>query len=358
MLELKAMSEQDGNSRSFDGADGPLLDVLDASDPEAFFIPRDFNLGEINLRLTSSERHTTRAGRANVESTLESPLAAQDKVPLLYIPGYQGIKPAYYQARTHTARYGRRAISFKVDRWQEWLADFHPKHALHPERLHVQAVKGIMDFYSQLYGFEQYDLSGHSMGGWIAALVAERWPHLVRSVILDASAGLEPHNALTLAPRLPLFAFGELIPGAINGRLGFENLSLRKVALQGLLHSVINPYRTASEGLAVSRCDVRPKLTTIREKGIKTAIVGYGSDRLLPVSKMYQHARHLVDEFIVFPINEAGHLGPQGYPAEVAQLHVDLLNYWFASTNQDKLPQVDLEAVEGTTVQVLLERVV
>lgn len=292
-----------------------------APNPRSFFVPKEqFVLDEADVNTTWHDSHAIEMRGGVVDSAIESPLQPTDPVPAIVLHGYGGFKNAYYQYALHAARFGKPSIYYEESR-----EDMELSHSL---RLHLRAVKAIMDRYSELYGFDQFDLDGQSMGGWIAVEAAKRWPERVRSIVLNVSAGLEPHSTLSFIPRLPKFVIGELIPAAFGGYLSPE-MSLGKLAICAIRYAVTNLPRTAAEGIAVSNCDIRPQVARLRAQGMPIACVVAISDQLLPAAKTTEHSSGLFDEYIVFPVPQAGHLALQCYPAQTAQLHTDLRRHWF-----------------------------
>src|SRR5689334_13896609 len=61
-------------------------------------------------------------GGTSIKFTFEQPLEAQDSVPLLLVPGYGGIKPAYRELRKAVVAEGKPAVTFKPPRTQERFA--------------------------------------------------------------------------------------------------------------------------------------------------------------------------------------------------------------------------------------------
>ncbi len=60
----------------------------------------------------------------------------------------------------------------------------------------IESVKGFCD----ALGLDQVDITGQSMGGWIAALYAHAYPERVRRLVMIGNAGLNPPLASAGAP--------------------------------------------------------------------------------------------------------------------------------------------------------------
>ncbi|UOB15482.1 alpha/beta hydrolase [Streptomyces sp. HP-A2021] len=109
-----------------------------------------------------------------------------------------------------------------------------------PDTIEVMARDAVL--FIRALGFDQVDLLGLSMGGFIAQVIAEQEPHLIRKVILAGTGpaggtGIDKVPALTLQatlkgaltrqdPKLSLF-FTETEGGRRAGRAFLERLKER-----------------------------------------------------------------------------------------------------------------------------------
>jgi pimeloyl-ACP methyl ester carboxylesterase len=273
----------------------------------------------------ASERfcgHARIAG-AEVAYTYERPLEyITDEVPLLIVPGYAGIKPAYRRFREEIVQTGKPAITLRPVREQAIAAALHPHYLLHPGALPTRAAYGVLSDIQEQFDIDQFDIAGHSMGGWVVSLLASRHPAKVRSASFVASAGLEDHSLATLIGRLPDFMAHEFLPQfpALAHDSGI------RLAAETLHYVWRNPYRTCVEGIGVSSCDIRPTLSHLGELGIKTAIMNFGSDHLICNLTTQTEVGHIVDYCETHPDRSLGHLAPQLQPQVVASRLVDIID--------------------------------
>lgn len=266
-----------------------------------------------------------RIGGATIRYTLEKPQATDDQIPLILVPGYGGIKPAYRELRKAVVSGGKAAVTFKPPRAQEKFAGLHPKHALHPERLLAQAVLGVSRDVimrnGEKDGYNQVDTAGHSMGGPAvvnAGLVA---PKMFRSAILMGAAGLDGHTLRDMRERAPSVLREEVLPSLNQMRVKKDVRSVRNI----VEYVARNPWRTLAEGLAVGSGDIRDKVSRIGELGIRTATQQYAQDRFFPEAGVREHSASRFDYYHVFPDPEAGHMAPQMQPEAVGEDLLDIL---------------------------------
>lgn len=290
----------------------------------------------IDLSDEPDEHQRTRRvqGRAKVAGaivgyTLEYPLEEiTDPVPALVVPGYGGVKSVYSNVRRAIAESGKAAITYRSLRSQSLAAAIRRRN-LNPASLPMRAANGVMSDVQEtidddLFDFSTFDLVGHSMGGFVsvclAKSLAERNSDRVRSVTMVASAGLEDHNTLSLLGRVPRFIKDELIPALplLQREYGIAT------AAEALHYVYRNPGRTFLEGLAVSNCDIRDKLSSLGELGVRTAILNFKSDRLISNQTTAQEVGHIVDHCETHPDASLGHLAPQVASAAVAKSVFDI----------------------------------
>lgn len=276
---------------------------------------------------TRIEHGIEKIGGAAVELTVEIPEEILDPHPLLFAHGYCGPQEAYAKVRKATARNGKIGITYGTPRTQENYASLHPTHLGNPTRLLAQAAWAAMRGsrkMSDKVGIDlsqvRYDLSGHSMGGGSAVRVAKRHKDLVRSVILNESAGLEPHNTIMMLGRLGGFARNELKESRDAALL-----------LKSILHVMRNPVKLVAEGIAVSNCDIRKDVSQLGNMGIKTAAIFGLGDSLISAEKSFAHSDDIPDFFALYDDPRAHHLWPQTNPFEVAMAHKQMLERMHSS---------------------------
>ncbi len=289
------------------------------SDEGVFILRR----GEL---LSTVEQRFTRIGGATIKYTLERPENITDPAPLVLVPGYGGIKPAYRELRKAVVLNGKPAATFKPPRTQERLAAFHPKHFQHPERLLAQTVIAISDDLIGSNGktneYDQVDAAGHSMGGPAIINAALVHPEYFRTVTAVASAGLDGHSLWDMARRSPGVVKEEIIPS-------LNDIQVRKDfrAVRDIMHYMArNPWRTLAEGLAVGSGDIRDKVSMLGALGVHTAALQFANDRFFPVDGVREHSANRFELFRVFPDPDANHMWPQLKPIAVANELVDIVN--------------------------------
>lgn len=168
------------------------------------------------------------------------------------------------------------------------------------------------------------DLSGHSMGGPSSTSVAELKPDYIRTVIYNASAGLDGHDLKTMIKdRLPRFGVKEGLPSIINREFVLHEIEEAKFALNALGYWVNNPYRALSEGIIVGNCDIRDRAKALSDLQIRTGVIACLDDELVSAEMTEKYMSESVDEFVILPY---GHLAPQKHPKEVGDAHLKILD--------------------------------
>lgn len=263
-----------------------------------------------------------RTASTEVVYTIEFPHADDtiDPVPGLFVNGFCGIKAGYRGPRHETALSGKPAITLEQNRQLTLRSAADKDTFIKPARLLCKAVGVVMKDVRDTYGYEQVDLIGHSMGGYISANVAEHRPERVRSVTFLASAGMEPHSLWVIARRFPAVAKDML---SALPQLPEE---LRPMIRNELEHVLANPTRTLSEGISVANCDIRPQIRKLGKIGIITAALQFAADGFFPLDKVRQHSENIVDRFEVHPNEKLGHLGPQIDPKGTVDIWLGMLD--------------------------------
>ncbi|WP_327714806.1 alpha/beta hydrolase [Streptomyces sp. NBC_00490] len=184
-------------------------------------------------------------------------------------------------------------------------------------------------------GFDQVDVFGLSMGGFIAQVVAEREPHLVRKVILAGTGpaggpGIDKVPALTVQatlkgaltrkdPKLSLF-FTETAGGKQAGRAVLERLK----------------ERTRNRDKSVSPTSIRAQLKAVKRWGRQApsdlskihqpVLVAHGADdRMVPSRNTLDLAARLPRGELVPLFPDAGHGAVFQYRDEFVARALDFL---------------------------------
>ncbi len=289
--------------------------ALEHPRPEGVFSPTEEFHGETHI------------ARACIRYTLEIPEVISDPTPVIIINGYGGKKFGYEALAGQIAGQGKPTIRLDPPRDQTAAAGFHPKHLLHPERLQSQAVWAIVRNVREQQkdngeiDLDQFDLMGHSMGGYIATKLARMKPEVVRSIVLFSSAGLDGHSIFTMAKRLPEFMREELMPAVLHNELKIEKGKAHAFWSE-VDYTLHNPLRTVLEGFAVGGCDIRSDIAFLKhEHGIGIAAIVGTNDRLLPGNETIRKSGHLFDHLRVLT---GGHLLPLTKPEDSAEAVVDI----------------------------------
>ncbi|MCA9309460.1 alpha/beta hydrolase [Candidatus Saccharibacteria bacterium] len=291
--------------------------IAPGADPEELEVPQ--------LIRTDLSRHDVYVMRskdgkivAKTRSTIEQPELASDVLdptPILWVPGYGGVKPAYRRPREGTVQLGRPSATYRPIRDISVAETFHPANILHPELLARRTLGAVIDHTCQYTESDKVDLACHSMGGFIAALMAEYDPSKIRSIVFVASAGLEDHSLFTLAKRAPGFFQREFLPHLST--LREENEA--RMALEALDYFLRNPARTLAEGLAVASSNIRHILMGLREKGIMLGCLMFASDELFIEENIRSQAGDLFHIIETYEDGSVGHMGPQLHGQAVAR---------------------------------------
>lgn len=272
---------------------------------------------------TEITRGRAQTGCGPVDYTYERPLEmVTDEVPLLIEHGYIGIETGYRKLRGQIAQSGKPAVTLTPARVPSLGAALDPDYFLHPGALASRAAYGVLSDVQERYDHDVFDLAGHSMAGWTISALAKRHPGKIRSATYVASVGLEDHSTLSLARRLPDFAFHEVLPN-LSALAGEHDPA---VILEFLHYIWRNPYRTAVEGVGLSNCDNRPTIVEIGNAGVKTAILNFANDRLICNKTTQAEMEDKVDHCETHPDESLGHLAPNLQPEIVATRLTHIIN--------------------------------
>jgi pimeloyl-ACP methyl ester carboxylesterase len=291
-----------------------------------------------------------RVGKSAVRYTLEMPEEVRDPVPLGIAHGWFGMEGGYADLRHWVAQNGKPAVTVRPTRVIGNLAGYHPSHLMHPEKLLCQTMYGALRGIRKSKAAEAMgldasygDLLGHSMGGRTAAYVALMRPDLVRSVTLVAAAGMEPHSVPEfLQHRIPEFMRKE-IPTAVRDK-HFKQYLRPAAAMEFAEYAFRGGMRTLKEGISIGSCDIREVVHELGNLGVRTAMLTFPADAMIPARPSLEHSGHLVDLAAILPYRRVGHLGPQTHPEAVGQAQLEIL---------DALNGTDLAHKPGQGAQLL-----
>lgn len=267
----------------------------------------------------------TRIAGVAVEYTYEAPASKKDvtdPVPVLLVPGYGGTESAYWKLRHQITQHGKPAISYQPPRTKGWLQDLHPANSLRPHRLTSQAAYAVVKDVIDSFGHESVDLSGHSMGGKTISDLALHRPELIRSLLYNASVGLDQHTVLQMLGRALICLRRDIGPEARHLLQESEN----RLAAEITHYVLRNPVRTAGEALVAASCNLERSIQTIRSHGIKTGAIQYHTDAFFPLPAFLNASQHLFDVVHVYRDPHSNHLQPQRDPAGVAKATVEVLH--------------------------------
>jgi len=269
-------------------------------------------LGESST--TTLYKGVARAAGLEVHYNREVPHEPRTPNESIEIGGYFGIEWAYRKKRHESAAQGKADTTFHHVRWAGLANLASLKHHLHPELLPAIATHAVAKAVAEASD-EKVDLNGHSWGGPVALTTAEHDRDIVRSLQLDASAGTEEHTLLEMLARGKEFVRDELSPSFPDLRrlYGLD----RRMFSQMVRYIFTNIYRTGAEGIAAGRYYMVDRIARLVMSGFPVGAEQYQEDRLFPLDKVAENA-YVFKHFHIHPLEGAGHMAPQLYPAETA----------------------------------------
>lgn len=305
------------------------------------FLPNTAEFTDQNqsIHMTYGEE---RIGGAVIPYSVAIPEEITNPNPAVIAHGYCTPYMAYEGLQQAMAANGQITGLYHSPRNQKNLAGLHSKHLAHPERLLSQAVWGVMRGmmrHDSRIGLEsdQFQLTGHSMGGYSIVDTATNHHEFVDSLLLNQPAGVGNNSTLKLVSRLPKFMQKELIPAITHEE---ERVSEPlKLLLHSLRYILSNPYKTALEGLHASSCNSNQKLAQLGELGVKTAVVVGLADTLISATDAAKHGSDHVDIFAAYADPRANHLYPITRPLETALTQMQIIA---ASKGTRSTPQPEL----------------
>ncbi|HEY8514609.1 MAG TPA: alpha/beta hydrolase [Candidatus Binatia bacterium] len=210
------------------------------------------------------------------------------------------------------------------------LAETRELHApAHPGFLSSQGIEQIRDIedlvfhylaYMDQQGWDSVDVIGLSLGGWIAAEIAARYPERVSKLVLAASCGIW----LRHKPITDIFALDSRFPERVK-RVLFWDIECPAAQMMPnpadmslpdeMLVDIMNGFAaTAKIGWNPLLHDPRLASLLPRVKA-KTLVLWGEGDRLVPVDYAHEFAR-LIPDAKVEIIPQCGHLIPFEKPDE------------------------------------------
>jgi hypothetical protein len=261
-----------------------------------------------------------RIGHFTIPLTVEIPKEIRDPHRLLLSPGYCATQKAYAGLRHACARNGQVATTYEIPQDLLNLIQYHPAHFLHPGRLLSQAplaaIRGSrrIERKAGVRLEEESDAAGHSMGGPSDLELASLYPGLIRTIVLNQSPGLEPHNTFVMLNRLRRLKKNEL------------KKTEDDIISQGIINILKDPLKTLREGLWVSNRNNQEKIEMLGKLGIKSAAIFGEDDSLVDGQKSLEHSGDKVDIVAFYPDPEAHHFWPQTNPFDVAMAIKQILD--------------------------------
>lgn len=246
------------------------------------------------------------------------------------LEGLGAVEEAYEPLARALASRGVAAITHQQPRTQEGLAEYHPKHLLHPVRLASQAgwaaMRGVSNDESvrALHGdISKFVLFGHSWGGDKARHIAKQHPDRVGAVVFGGSTGTHRHHTHDFVERAGRFSTNEL--RSVLSHPGRISDDPPRLARREAYHNLRRPGLTGREALAASNAYVVTDAEQVLAEGIDVRIMLWENDSLAPAQRTIAHlAGRFGDRVRVIP--GLGHLAPQEEPEIVADDTLDMLS--------------------------------
>ena len=170
----------------------------------------------------------------------------------------------------------------------------------------------------QALGFEQVDLLGFSMGGFVAQVIAAEHPELVRKVILAGTGPAGGEGIETVAP----LTYLDMVKGAVTFRdakyyLFFTSTPTGRAAARDFLNRL--KERTENRDDAISISSFRAHLKAIHDWGTQESadlsrieqpvfVANGDHDRMVPTQNSTDLARRLPNATLTI-YRDAGHGG-------------------------------------------------
>lgn len=264
-----------------------------------------------------------------VKYTVSVPEKTQDARPHVVVPGFSGFKKSSRMERDALAEdHGRVAISYEPARYGGPINDLRDPQKLHSDT--ISAIAQDLCTNKQLQAVQNGDkldfskliLLPHSMGGLAATRVAAERSNDVDAIIYKASVGMEQAKLFRFFGRLLESIPEEIGPAIQHGEFG-EAFTPKEICQKAATYLLSNPLRTSGEILSCFRANLRPMLPVLRAYNVKTGMILFDNDRLIPAQLSFEHCGSEVDMCKRLP--DFDHLAPQTKGKIVAREEIDML---------------------------------
>ncbi len=257
--------------------------------------------------------------------TLEMPTDPQlrrSEVVTIVAPGYGGFQKAYDGFRGDMASHGLITATFQTPRSMGWRADLNPINLARATDLHTRALGGLIRTIERDFGYDFFDIAGHSYGGRSGAEAAAANPDRVQNLYLYGSVGLTEHDFVEMLVKSAFVAVNEL-PHATAHLVGEHGPS---VVVDAMRHIFRNLPRTVAEGVAAATSDIRENLQHLDSIGTRIGGVQFPADGFFDPELVKKTSDGLFTKLHVYGDPEAKHVALQTQPKHVAAAHVALMS--------------------------------
>ena len=157
-------------------------------------------------------------------------------------------------------------------------------------------------------GLKNIHLIGHSLGGGLALVMAERRPDLVASLTLIAAAGLGRTVDDAFLEEFPRLATAEAATALLQ-RLVVRPRLINKFLVARVLEQLARPgareaLQRIAEGIIAGEAAIAGALAAVRVRGLPRLLIWGEADAISPVSE--ERLDQFGDETLL--VEEAGHL--------------------------------------------------
>lgn len=241
-----------------------------------------------------------------------------DEIPIVIHNGFCAPSSVYNALAIGMAEEGRRVIRYHPPRHIETIKALLGGHIIDPLKKHSQAGHEVMKDVSRLYGYDQFDFLGHSMGTPIALQLAEHEPERVRSVMCTGGAGLDGGDSMISMG----FKSVHLLRSEILAETSAlsQHGSKDKVARDIASHILRDPIETLMEGYYVARVDSKDRLERVRDAGIRLGAILFEKDSFFDAQKVLEYVGRDFD--FIMTVLQAKHIHPQLRPRDHAREQV------------------------------------
>ena len=257
--------------------------------------------------------------------TLEMPSDPQlrrSDVVTIVVPGYNGFEKAYDGFRGDLADHGLITATLQMPRSMGWRADLNPANLVRATELHTKALGGLIRAIDHDFGYDFFDIAGHSYGGRSGSEVALEHPDYVQNLYLYGSVGLSEHDFVEMLIKSSFVAINEL-PHATAHLVREHGPG---VVVDGMRHIFRNFPRTIAEGVAAATSDIRENLQELDGLGTRIGAVQFPADGYFDPEVVKKTSDGLFTKLHVYGDPEAKHVALQTQPRRVAAAHMALMS--------------------------------